>query len=213
MANTTKAPTKAEIEKELKETKNALQEAMELINQLKGQINQPQQIVVQSDKRANAKIKCINIAHHPVNISTFPNGQGRVFEFKEYGQVQYIRQDDLLDIISSYPRTMESGLIYVADKDFCDEQNLYENEEVVYTKELMDKLVYLREDVDVDLLCGMSKPLLESTIREIAQLYNQGEYMEPNKLERIKKDLGYDIAKIADDIKIMSAEELEALEE
>lgn len=213
MANTTKAPTKAEIEKELKETKNALQEAMELINQLKGQINQPQQIVVQSDKRANAKIKCINIAHHPVNISTFPNGQGRVFEFKEYGQVQYIRQDDLLDIISSYPRTMESGLIYVADKDFCDEQNLYENEEVVYTKELMDKLVYLREDIDVDLLCGMSKPLLESTIREIAQLYNQGEYMEPNKLERIKKDLGYDIAKIADDIKIMSAEELEALEE
>ena len=213
MANTTKAPTKAEIEKELKETKNALQEAMELINQLKGQINQPQQIVVQSDKRANAKIKCINIAHHPVNISTFPNGQGRVFEFKEYGQVQYIRQDDLLDIISSYPRTRESGLIDVADKDFCDEQNLYENEEVVYTKELMDKLVYLREDVDVDLLCGMSKPLLESTIREIAQLYNQGEYMEPNKLERIKKDLGYDIAKIADDIKIMSAEELEALEE
>lgn len=213
MANTTKAPTKAEIEKELKETKNALQEAMELINQLKGQINQPQQIVVQSDKRANAKIKCINIAHHPVNISTFPNGQGRVFEFKEYGQVQYIRQDDLLDIISSYPRTMESGLIYVADKDFCDEQNLYENEEVIYTKELMDKLVYLREDVDVDLLCGMSKPLLESTIREIAQLYNKGEYMEPNKLERIKKDLGYDIAKIADDIKIMSAEELEALEE
>lgn len=213
MANTTKAPTKAEIEKELKETKNALQEAMELINQLKGQINQPQQIVVQSDKRANAKIKCINIAHHPVNIATFPNGQGRVFEFKEYGQVQYIRQDDLLDIISSYPRTMESGLIYVADKDFCDEQNLYENEEIIYTKELMDKLVYLREDVDVDLLCGMSKPLLESTIREIAQLYNQGEYMEPNKLERIKKDLGYDIAKIADDIKIMSAEELEALEE
>ncbi len=213
MANTTKAPTKAEIEKELKETKNALQEAMELINQLKGQINQPQQIVVQSDKRANAKIKCINIAHHPVNISTFPNGQGRVFEFKEYGQVQYIRQDDLLDIISSYPRTMESGLIYVADKDFCDEQNLYENEEIIYTKELMDKLVYLREDVDVDLLCGMSKPLLESTIREIAQLYNQGEYMEPNKLERIKKDLGYDIAKIADDIKIMSVEELEALEE
>ena len=213
MANTTKAPTKAEIEKELKETKNALQEAMELINQLKGQINQPQQIVVQSDKRANAKIKCINIAHHPVNISTFPNGQGRVFEFKEYGQVQYIRQDDLLDIISSYPRTMESGLIYVADKDFCDEQNLYENEEVIYTKELMDKLVYLREDVDVDLLCGMSKPLLESTIREIAQLYNQGEYMEPNKLERIKKALGYDIAKIADDIKIMSVEELEALEE
>ena len=37
--------------------------------------------------------------------------------------------------------------------------------------------------------------------------------MEPNKLERIKKELGYDIAKIASDIKIMSVEEMEALEE
>ena len=66
MANTTKAPTKAQIESELKETKNtlqetqsALQDAMELIAQLKEQVNQPPQVVVQSDKRANAKIKCI----------------------------------------------------------------------------------------------------------------------------------------------------------
>ena len=108
---------------------------------------------------------------------------------------------------------MESGLIYISDKEFCDEQNVYENEDVIYTKEIMDKIVYLRDDVDLEMLFGMSKPLLDSTIREIAQLYNKGEYMEPNKLERIKKELGYDIAKIANDIKIMSAEELEALEE
>ena len=220
MANNAKSPTKAQIESELKETKNtlqetqsALQDAMELIAQLKEQVKQPPQVVVQNDKRANAKIKCINIAHNPVNVSTLPNGQGRIFEFKEYGQVIYIRQDDLLDVISSYPKTMESGLIYVADKEFCDEQNLYENEEQVYTKEAVDKLVYLRDDVDVDLLCGMSKPLLESTIREIAKLYNNGEHIEANKLERIKTTLGYDIAKIAEDIKIMSAEDLEALEE
>lgn len=213
MANTTKAPTKAQIESELKETKEALQDAMDLIKQLKEQMAQPTKVVVQNDKRSNAKIKCINIAHHPVNVSTFPNGRGRIFEFKEYGDVKYIRQDDLLDIISSYPKTMESGLIYISDKEFCDEQNVYENEDVIYTKEIMDKIVYLRDDVDLEMLFGMSKPLLDSTIREIAQLYNQGEYMEPNKLERIKKELGYDIAKIASDIKIMSVEEMEALEE
>ena len=57
MANTTKAPTKAQIESELKETKEALQDAMDLIKQLKEQMAQPTKVVVQSDKRSNAKIK------------------------------------------------------------------------------------------------------------------------------------------------------------
>ena len=57
MANTTKAPTKAQIESELKETKEALQDAMDLIKQLKEQIAQPTKVVVQSDKRSNAKIR------------------------------------------------------------------------------------------------------------------------------------------------------------
>ena len=57
----------------------------------------------------------------------------------------------------------------------------------------------------------MSKPLLESTIREIAELYNKGEEMEANKLERIKKELGFDIVKLADDIKVLSVEDIEEL--
>lgn len=85
------------------------------------------------------------------------------------------------------------------------------DDDVIYTKEVMDKLVYLREDVDVDMLCNMSKPLLESTVREIAELYNKGEEMEANKLERIKKELGFDIVKLADDIKVLSVEDIEEL--
>lgn len=221
MANTTKTPTKAQIEGELQETKealketqNALQESMALIQELKAQINQqPPQVVVQNDKRSSSRIKCVSIAHFPVNVSTLPSGQGRVFTFNEYGQAHYIKHDDLLDIISSYPKTMESGIIYIADRDFCEEQGLYEDSSKIYTKEVMDKLVYLRDEADVDMLCGMSKELAESTIREIAKLYNQGEYIEPNKLERIKKEIGYDIVKIASDIKIMSAEEIKELAE
>ena len=57
----------------------------------------------------------------------------------------------------------------------------------------------------------MSKPLLESTVREIAELYNKGEEMEANKLERIKKELGFDIVKLADDIKVLSVEDIEEL--
>ena len=67
---------------------------------------------------------------------------------------------------------------------------------------MVDKIVYLRDDTDVDLLCNMSKPLLETTIMEIARLYNMGEEMEPNKLARIKNELGYDITELAKDIQV-----------
>ena len=35
--------------------------------------------------------------------------------------------------------------------------------------------------------------------------------MEANKLERIKKELGFDIVKLADDIKVLSVEDIEEL--
>lgn len=198
----TKAPTKAQIENELKETKDALAEAMALIKELKEQKVVTPQVVVQSDNKHTSKIKCINLAHNPVNISTLPDGGGRMFTFNQYGQAHFIKYDDLLDIVSAYPNTMESGLIYVADKDFCEENGLYD-QGTIYTKELLDKIVYLRDDVDVDLLKGMSKPLLETTITEIVRLYHNGEYMEPNKLAVIKNDLGFDIEAMADDVIVL----------
>ena len=204
---TTKAPTKQDIQNELEETKGALKDALDLIAQMKEQLNkQPQVTVVNTEKRPNSKLKCINLYHGNLNVSTEPNGQGRVYEFKEYGQVLYIKYDDMLDIISSYPNTMASGLVYIADKDFCEEQGLYEDMDKIYTKDILDKVVYLREDMDVELLKGMSKPMLESVIMEIARLYNANERMEANKLDEIKRDLGYDIQKIAKDINMETPE-------
>ena len=204
---TTKAPTKQDIQNELEETKGALKDALDLIAQMKEQLNKhPQVTVVNTEKRPNSKLKCINLYHGNLNVSTEPNGQGRVYEFKEYGQVLYIKYDDMLDIISSYPNTMASGLVYIADKDFCEEQGLYEDMDKIYTKDILDKVVYLREDMDVELLKGMSKPMLESVIMEIARLYNANERMEANKLDEIKRDLGYDIQKIAKDINMETPE-------
>ena len=139
---TAKAPTKQDIQKELNETKTALKDAMDLIAQMKEQMAQQPQVTVvnTTEKRPNAKLKCINLYHGHLNVSTRPDGRGRVYEFKEYGQVQYIKYDDMLDIISSYPNTMASGLLYIADKDFCEEQNVYEDMDKVYTKEMLDKI-------------------------------------------------------------------------
>lgn len=215
MANTTNI-TKAELQDnlketkaELKETKDALKDAMSLIEDMKKKLEeQPQVTVVQqpAERRTNSKIRCISLSYDPLNISTLPNGQGRVFTFKKYGQSMYIKYDDMLDILSAYPNTIESGLLYITDKEFCEEQGVYDDIDKIYTKDMLDKVVYLRRDVDVELLQGMSKPLLESTIRKIAELYNANEAMEANKLAAIKETLGYDIVKIAEDIKVEPTE-------
>lgn len=206
---TKKTQTKADIENELKSTQEALKEAMSLIKELKEQANAVPQVVVQQKNPKTSKIKCINLAHNPLNVSTEPDGQGRTYTFSEYGQVQFIKYDDLLDIISAYPNTMQSGMVYIADKDFCEEQGLYDDVQIVYTKDIMDELVYLRTDKDVDLLCGMNKNLLESTIMEIARLYHNGESMEANKLATIKKNLGYDIVKMSEDLNVLDKAEAE----
>lgn len=214
MANKTTTVTKAVLEEnlketktELKETKNALKDALGLIEEMKKKLEeQPQVTVVQqpTEKRPNSKIKCISLSYDPLNVSTLPNGQGRVYTFNSYGQAQFIKYDDMLDILSAYPNTIASGLLYITDKEFCEEQGVYEDMENIYTKDMLDTIVYLRGDVDVELLQGMQKPLLESTVRKIAELYNANEYMEANKLDAIKRSLGYDIVKIAEDIKIES---------
>ena len=147
------------------------------------------------------KIKCINLMHSVVNISTEPDGLGRVYTFEKYGDYKMIKFDDLSDIVSSYPYTMENGLIYISDREAVEELGLSEEYDKLYTKEIMDRVVYLREQSDVDIFVGMEKHMQESTAVEIAKLMNANERMDYNYLREIKDKTGLDIEEIAKELK------------
>lgn len=147
------------------------------------------------------KIKCINLMHNMVNVATEEDGLGKVYSFKAYGDSQMIKFDDLANIVNNYPNTMESGLIYIADKQAVEELGLAEDYAKLYDKKTLDKIIRLRDSSDVDMLLGISnKELLESTIRAIAERINQNESYDYNNLNRIKVESGYDIVKIAEDL-------------
>ena len=74
--------------------------------------------------------------------------------------------------------------------------------EKVYTKDMIDEIVRMRSDLDVELLGGMSKDMLEDVIMEIAKRYNAHEEIEANKIAEIKKKYNYDIVEIADKINL-----------
>jgi hypothetical protein len=71
----------------------------------------------------------------------------------------------------------------------------------LFTKDVIDKIVYLREESDVDMFLGMESHLQESTALEIAKLMNANERMDYNYLRTIKEKTGIDVEEIANGLK------------
>lgn len=172
--------------------------------EMQSQINsQPTTIIQQSNSMSSKKVKVINLMHNPLNISTEPNGRGRVYTFREYGDSKLIKYDDLVEIVSSYPNTMESGVAYICDKEAVESLGLAEEYEHLFDKKTMDRITWLREEADLELFLGMDRNLQESTSVEIAKLLNANERIDYNYLRIIKDKTSIDIEEIAKNLKDM----------
>ncbi len=165
--------------------------------------NKSQTVVVNADNNAirGKKVKVVNLMQNPLNLSTEPNGMGRIFTFNKYGDSKLIKFDDLADIVASYPYTMEHGLAYICDKEVVEELGLADDYAKLFDKERMDKVVKLREESDLDLFLGMDINLQESAAKRIAELINANERMDYNYLRTIKEKTGIDIEAIAKELR------------
>ena len=87
----------------IKQLMEQIAEQNKKMEELQSKINENnKQDVVQNDNNFGIKkIKCINLMHNPLNISTEPNGMGRVYSFKKYGDSRMIKFDDIADIVAS----------------------------------------------------------------------------------------------------------------
>ena len=165
--------------------------------------NKSQTVIVgnNNDSIRGKKVKVVNLMQNPLNISTEPNGGGRTYSFKDYGDSRLIKFDDLADIVASYPYTMEHGLAYICDKEVVEELGLADDYAKLFDKERMDKVVKLKEESDLDLFLGMDINLQESAAKRIAELINANERMDYNYLRTIKEKTGIDIEAIAKELK------------
>lgn len=165
--------------------------------------NKSQTVVVNNDNNSirGKKVKVVNLMQNTLNLSTEPNGGGRIFTFNNYGDSKLIKFDDLADIVSAYPYTMEHGLAFICDKEVVKELGLEDEYANLFDKEKMDKVVKLREESDLDLFLGMDINLQESAARRIAERINANERMDYNYLREIKEKTGIDIEEIAKELK------------
>ena len=162
-----------------------------------------QTVVVNNENNAlrGKKVKVVNLMQNTLNISTEPNGGGRVFTFNNYGDSRLIKFDDLADIVASYPYTMENGLAFICDKEVVKELGLADEYSKLFDKERMDKVIWLKDEADLGLFLGMDINLQESAARRIAELINANERMDYNYLRTIKEKTGIDIEEIAKELK------------
>lgn len=163
--------------------------------------NNKPQTVISNDSIRGKKVKVINLMQNPLNIATQPNGKGRLYSFKKYGDSRLIKFDDLADIVASYPYTMEHGLAYICDKEVVEELGLSDEYSKLFDKETMDRVIWLREESDLELFLGMDINLQESAAQRIAELINSNEKMDYNYLRTIKEKTGIDIEEIAKELK------------
>ena len=190
----------------IKQLMNQIAEQNAKMAEMQAQINNQSQptIIQQTSTMSAKKVKVVNLMHNPLNISTEPNGKGRIYAFRDYGDNKLIKYDDLVEILSSYPHTMEKGYAYICDKEAIESLGLSEEYKKLFDKNTMDRITWLREETDVDLFLGMDKDLQESTAVEIAKLLNANERIDLNYIRTIKDKTGIDIEQIAQNLKDMN---------
>ncbi len=189
-----------------------LEKALEMISQMSEKMaemqkniddNKNQPIIIKEERGfGSKKIKCINLLHNPLNVSTGERGKGKVYSFEKYGDSKMINGDHLYMICESYPRTMELGALYICDSDFVEDVGLssvYESK--IYTPENVTKITYMRDETDVDMFLNMNDIFKQSIAVEIARNLSNGERIDFNFLEKIKQKTEYDISKLAEEIK------------
>lgn len=164
--------------------------------------NQPQVIIQKEQTSGARKIKCINMMENELNVSTKPDGKGVVYTFPGFRSSWNIKFDELSDIVAAYPNTMQKGILYIADKQAVEELSLSDYYEDILKPEVVEELVYLREDGDVELFISMESNLQAQTAVKIAKLINNGEKMDYNKLRRIKDAIGIDLEEVAKELKL-----------
>lgn len=187
-------------DKEKQELKKRNDELSDMILKMQAQITALATSGISQQKESSLvgkKIKCINLMRNPLNVSTEPLGRGKVFEFQKYGDTKLIKFDELSDIVSSYPNTMEQGFLYITNPDAVAELGLSDEYVNVVPKDLLDTLLYLRRDMDVDVFVSLPKPMQESMAIEIARLINANETIDWNRLKNIKDLTGIDIDSIS----------------
>jgi len=149
------------------------------------------------------KVKVISLLENQLNLSTQPNGQGKVYTFAKLGDSKIIRMQDLEEILSivQYREQAEKGYYYICNADVVEEFGLTEEYEHIFNDKVLADVENLVGDNCVDIFVGLNESVQQSLARKMAENIANGARLDRNKLEDIRLATDIDIEKMASDFK------------
>lgn len=147
-------------------------------------------------------IEVISLSPAITNVSTGGRGlNSRNYRFSGFGVSIEIPYDDLVSIVQNHQGAFDRGFLYINDARFVKSQGLSLAMKNILTKEQMENIIYGEDIGSVDLLEKASKVQKEHIADLLANLINDGETVDMNKLKKISDYVGYRIEDRAAHIK------------
>jgi len=189
-----KTPEDSEEVGELKDQLEKLQRKLEDIESEKDRV----------DIRPDDYIKVISLCPYMLNLATEMCGRGRVYTFKNFGEVKRIRYQDLVDIIELHRNFLEDGFYAILDHDVLRRHGLENQYKSVLTYENIQKVLEGNESDAVNFFKNATKMQQEHIVLMYIEKINKNEEVDHNFLDRISRIVGYSIDEKAKNVKNQS---------
>lgn len=186
---------------ELAKMLKMMQAQMEsLQNQFNAQNSDNNNIVVTQSDNITRTVKVISLVPNTYNLTTQPNGKGKIYTFNKFGDSLNIRFTDMQDILNIYGQQFESGMAILTNKKDYDDLAIGYLWDSVISKDKLDRLLELKDEESIDAILNMDKDTQERIARIIAQKIFDGVNYNYNVIRDLE-DNGIEINSIVEMLK------------
>lgn len=186
---------------ELAKMLKMMQAQMEsLQNQFNAQNSDNNNIVVTQSDNITRTVKVISLVPNTYNLTTQPNGRGKLYTFNKFGDSLNIRFTDMQDILNIYGQQFESGMAILTNKKDYDDLAIGYLWDSVISKDKLDRLLELKDEESINAILNMDKDTQERIARIIAQKIFDGVNYNYNVIRDLE-DNGIEINSIVEMLK------------
>jgi len=150
---------------------------------------------------ADDYVKIMSLIPSKLNLSTAAKGRGKTYSFRKFGEVKRLMYSDLLAIMETHPNFLEQGKFIIMSKKVVqrhDLENLYSK---LLDKKKIEDILQGNESDAVNLFKLTNKNQQESIVRLIIDEILAGKKIDLNFLDRLSREVGYNIAGRIEDMK------------
>ena len=148
---------------------------------------------------ADTDIPVISMCVGKLVISTLGNGQGTVYEFSEFGEIQDIPFGDLREIVKNKSYFAKGGAYYIANENAVKKLRLTRDYENIISNKMFETLLAQNASVVVEAYKTAPELQKEQVVSLIEEKIANGVEIDGNILIKIGKLCGKDFMKEAEE--------------